>query len=454
MLSALVDRAIGRAPIGVMAYAALDRALDPALVDALFDEHARAQYTRTLLLSDLVGVMAAVVCRAQPSVRQAYAADPPAASLAAVYAKLAGVEPGVARELVRDTGARLKGVIDGLRPAPDPWFPGHTVRILDGNVLKASHHRLAVLRGTRASALAGLSVTVLDPDRGLAVDWFPAENGHAQERSLLPGVVATVEPGQVWVGDRNFCTAGFLGGILARGGGFLVRQHASAVRVEEVTRLAPAGVTATGAVFEQRVRLANVPGSPEVRRVVVRLTTPTEDGDTEIGLLTTVPAEVAPAGRVADRYRQRWGIEALFHRLTVVLNAEVRPLGYPKAALFGFAVGLVVSNAFAAVAAGLAAGHPDVAVADELSYHAVGWELRGSRELLRLVAEDVGAGWRAMSEATFVGWLKGVAAGADWGRYQKTRRGPKTPRPDRPKCPRYRHVATKKLLDKHRSQSP
>ena len=345
VLSKFIDRAIGQAPVAVMAYAALEYALDRDLINRVFTEQAREQYTRELLLSEMVDLMAAVVCRSQPSVRQAYAAEPPGATLTAVYDKLARIEPHVTREVVRQTAERMRGVIDQLRPNRDRWFTAYETRVLDGNVLKASHHRLKVLRGTRASALAGLSVTVLDPDRMLALDWFPSENGHDQERSLLPAILETVQPGEVWVGDRNFCTTAFLGGIIERGSRFLIRQHESTVRAEELADLRPTGRTSTGTVFEQRVQLTNVAGIPEVRRVVLRLDNPTEDGDTEIRLLTNLPAKAATAKAVAERYRERWGIEKLFLRLTVVLNAEIRPLAYPRAALFGFAVALVVSKA-------------------------------------------------------------------------------------------------------------
>jgi hypothetical protein len=454
VLSEFVERAVGQAPVGVMAYAAVERALDPALVDAAFAEHAREQYTRELLLSELVDLMAAVVCRAQPSVRQAYAADPPGATLTAVYAKLAGIEPHVARQVVRQTADRLREVIDELRPGRDPWFRGYETRVLDGNVLKGSQHRLKVPRGTRASALAGLSVTVLDPDRGLAVDWFPSENGHDQERSLLPAVLDVVRPGEVWVGDRNFCTTAFVGGVIGRHGRFLIRQHESTVRVEELGELRPAGRAATGAVFEQRVRLTNVAGRPVVRRVVLRLDRPTEDGDTEIRLLTNLPVKAASAERVAERYRERWGIERLFWRLTVVRNAEVRPRAYPRAALFGFAVALLVSNAFAVVTEALQAAHPAEPVREELSHDQVGLELRQSRGLLAVVGGELGVAVAGLTAAAFAAWLRGLARRADWTRYRKTRRGPKKPRPDRPKCPRYRHVATKKLLDQCRAQAP
>ena len=50
----------------------------------------------------------------------------------------------------------------------------------------------------------------------LVIDAFPCEDGHAQERSLLGQVEATVQPKDLWIDDRNFCTTGFLFGIARR----------------------------------------------------------------------------------------------------------------------------------------------------------------------------------------------------------------------------------------------
>ncbi len=55
--------------------------------------------------------------------------------------------------------------------------------------------------------------------------FFPCEDAHAQERSLLPQVLETVKPNDVWVNDRNFCTLAFLFGTRARKAFFVTRQH-------------------------------------------------------------------------------------------------------------------------------------------------------------------------------------------------------------------------------------
>jgi hypothetical protein len=64
--------------------------------------------------------------------------------------------------------------------------------------------------------MPGKSLVVLDPALMLAVDVFPCEDGHAQERSLLASVLPSVEAGDVWIADRNFCTYKIFGWGLGR----------------------------------------------------------------------------------------------------------------------------------------------------------------------------------------------------------------------------------------------
>ena len=88
----------------------------------------------------------------------------------------------------------------GLRPEP---VPGYAARILDGNVLTGTEHRIVPLRTTWSAGLPGMSLAVYEPASGLILDMVLEENAHAQERALLDR--STVEPGQLWIMDRNFC---------------------------------------------------------------------------------------------------------------------------------------------------------------------------------------------------------------------------------------------------------
>ena len=84
---------------------------------------------------------------------------------------------------------------------------------------------MKVLRHDSSAALPGKSLVVLDHSLGLATDICPCEDGHAQERSLIPEVLETVEAGDLWLADRNFCTTGFIFGIESQQAFFLLRQH-------------------------------------------------------------------------------------------------------------------------------------------------------------------------------------------------------------------------------------
>jgi hypothetical protein len=448
LLDAIVERFVERSPMAVAVRGAFEYALDPTHLDDLFVRVAGHRDDRELLFSTCVDLMATVVCRVKPSVHAAYQAnDQLPVSVAAVYARLARVPTAAGRQLVRHTADRLGPVIRAMGGAEADPLPGYRVKILDGNHLGKTQRRIKPLRDVVAGPLPGQTLVVLDPALGLALDVVCCEDAHAQERSLLDPILATVAEKDVWVADRNFCTTAFLFGIAQRKGYFVIRRHAATLSWERESDWVPAGRTDTGALDEQTIWLTE-PGGGElpVRRVRLTLNHPTRDGDGVIEVLTNLPAEVASASVVAELYRGRWSIEGLFLRLTAVLQCEVNTLGYPPAALFGFCVALAAGNVYAAVKGALRAAH-GAAVAEGVSDYHLALEVSGACPGLWIaVAAEVWAGIGAWPVGRMAEWLKGLARGANLGRYRKATRGPKKPRPPRTRFPDAKHVATSRLL--------
>jgi len=307
VFSDLFERFAADCPLPVVARATLENALNPRIIDGVFEDVADRQYTRKILFSSIVELMTLVVCRIRPAISAAYQARAETidASLKAVYDKLDRTEPAIAAALVRTTAERLAPVIQAMGGARPELLPGYRAKILDGNHLAGTQHRIKELRTMRAGALPGQALVVLDPALMLAVDVIPCEDGHAQERSLLGAVLETLYARDLLIQDRNFCTTGFLFGIARRDAFFVVRQHASTLHWEFVGKRRSCGRVATGKVFEQAVRLTD-PETDEVliaRRVTVVLDTPTRDGDAEIHLLTNRPDGDAKAKAVAELYR-------------------------------------------------------------------------------------------------------------------------------------------------------
>ncbi len=446
----IFDRFAKDSPIAVMVRGLLEHALPPQSVDQLFQQHAQTQYTRELLFSPMVDLMALVVCGVRPSIHAAYQArrDSILVSTTAVYDKLQRVEPHVAATLVRQTAGQLASVIAALGGAlPEP-LPGYHLRILDGNCLAATEHRLHELRVTAAGPLPGKSLVVLDPATMLAIDIVPCEDGHTQERALLHQVLPTVAPGELWLADRNFCTLPFVLGVQQQGAAFLVRQHAN-LPWQPVTNMTAVGQIDGVSVSEQTVRV-HEPDSGEVlllRRLRLLLPQPTRDGETVIYLLTNVPASAATALVLAQLYRRRWSIEGLFQDLAATLDSEQPRLGYPKAALFAFCVSLVAYNVLAVVRAALRAVHGQTAVEEGVSTYYLADEIEGVYRgmMIAVPAEH----WRVfgdMSAAMLAKALRQLAHQADLALYQRHPRGSKKPRPKRAKDKRHPHVATARLI--------
>src|SRR3954467_8822584 len=130
------------------------------------------------------------------------------ASLSAFYRKLNRMELAIPEAVVRRTAARARQLIaagGGLLPEP---VAGYAVRVLDGNILTGTEHRIAPLRTVGSAGLPGMSLAVYEPASGLITELILEEDAHRQERASVDRV--EVESGQLWIMDRNFCVRSLL----------------------------------------------------------------------------------------------------------------------------------------------------------------------------------------------------------------------------------------------------
>ena len=449
MLPSVFEAFIERSPICVMAQAVLENLFQPERLDELFERTAQKQYKRTLLFSSVVELMQAVVLGVEPAVYAAYRKRCHTLKVSdqAVYDKLDGMELGLSAALVKDSAQQAESVIDELAARRDPWLPGYRVRILDGNHLSATEHRLEELRTTWAAPLPGTVLAVLEPETGLATEVFLTPDGHAQERSLLDDVLAIVRERDVWIADRNFCTLKFLFEIAKKLGFFIIRQHGT-MKGQLRGRRVFQGDGPTGKIYEQAIEFSYEKKTYKLRRLTIELTQATRDGDTSLHLLTNLPAKVS-ARKVAELYRQRWTIETLFLEVTTTLTCEIHTLCYPKAALFVFCLALVAANAVAVIKAALRAAHGEEK-ADELSGYYLALEVKQVHAGMMIALPP--RRWQVfarMDAREFAKMLKEIAGHADLERYRKSPRGPKKPPPKKSRYRNGGHVSTHKLLTDH-----
>lgn len=449
ILSEVFERFAQESPVSVMTQALLENALPPSTVDGLFEDVAQRQYTRDLLFSDVVNLMGTVVCRIRPSINAASKKHAQALGVTrkAVYEKIDRVELGISAALVHHTAGALDAVITAMNGRCESWLPGYRTRIVDGSHLPGTEHRIGPLRATRAGALPGQALVVFEPESALVTDVLLCEDGHAQERSMTAELLALVEPGDLWVADRNFCTTKLLFGIAARGGSFLIRQHASTLTWEALGQRAGPDSGATGAVFEQALRLTSDQGEVlMVRRISVELDQPTRDGDRTLHVLTNLPPEDAAALAVAGLYRKRWTIETAFAELEASLHGEIDTLGYPKAALFAFCIALASYNVLSTIKAAIRSVH-GVAAAEAVSGSDLAEEVAGTRRGMRIaIPADEWVVFHGLPPHEMGRLLQELARAIRLEEYRKQPRGPKKPRPRRQSGAKIKHIATARIL--------
>ena len=211
------------APLGVMVRGIMESLLDAEALEKLLQEYAPQQYTLELTIDALVSLLIQVSAGHRASVFAAYTADqasmPPTISTSyqALYGKLGRMDPKLSEAIVRFCVEKLRPVLEKLPRAAAPILAGYRTRILDGNVLTGTDHRLTALRQWLNACLPGKSLVVLEPDLGLISDLVLCEDAYTQERALLTYILERVQAQDLLVFDRNFTTRGFAFGIAQRG---------------------------------------------------------------------------------------------------------------------------------------------------------------------------------------------------------------------------------------------
>jgi hypothetical protein len=448
ILPSILDPFVERAPAAVMTRIVLDWILDGTPLDRILQEVADGQFEREFTLRHFVEVMLDVACGFRPTPRAAFIRRDleRVASISAFYRKLGRMELAVTEEIVRSTAVRARQLVRaGGGTLPEP-IPGYPARIIDGNVLSGAEHRIEPLRTTWSAGLPGMSLAIYEPATATITDLILEEDAQAQERALFGRI--PIEPGRLYIADRNFCVRSLLFRITAAEAFFLVRWHRSTLPFRATSRLHRRGRCRSGEIIEQTIEVTDDEGvAHPLRRIVLELDEPTRDGETQIVLITNLPAEVTAAACCAA-YADRWEIEGHYQAMTDLLHCEIPSLGYPRAALFAFAMSAVAGNALAVLKGNLRVAHGEEIEQEVSDFALVDEAAEDYPGMMKAVPP---AAWppAAMHGAEEVAAvLNDVAAKVPVHRMFRSRRGPKRPRPKRSRGNRIHHVSNKKLLDR------
>ena len=449
----LLDRFKNECPVAMGTRLVLNHLLSDERMDTLFATHAGSQRCGELLFSSVADIMACVALNIKPSVNAAYKKhkEKLKVSVTSVYNKLQGIETQVSRALVSETAAELSQLWDHLEgPKPPPVLSGYKTRIIDGNHLAGTEHRIKELRTLGAAALPGTTIPILDPDKKLLVDVILSRDGHANEATLHPEILELVEKGEVWIGDRHFASQKMMTTIALDKKAFFVFRHSKGLlpNWESQGERRRIGRCDGGTIYEQKIAFTYQGRAICPRRVTIELDTPTRKGDTAVHVLTNLPSRVS-AKSVANAYRKRWNIETAFQHLATTLNSEINTLGYPQAALFSFCMSMMMYNLISVMKTSIGCAAGDADLADEVSsYYAANDVSESWKGFMTAVTEkEFDSVYGKLTLKQLAKELVDVARKLDFSQYRKSHRGPKKPPPKRKSGNRGNHESTARILD-------
>jgi hypothetical protein len=170
-------------------------------------------------------------------------------------------------------------------------------------------------------------------------------------------------------------------------------------------------------------------------------------------ILTQLPVAVADALKVAALYLERWSVEGMFQVITDVFHCEIKTLGYPRAALFVFAMAVVAFNILSTVKAALKALHGTGKIETGLSDFYLVEEVQGTfRGMMIALPPPLWQPWADLSVTAFAQTLKQWADKVVLKRFASSPRGPKKPKTKGTYDPQHPHVSTARLLEQKKNK--
>jgi hypothetical protein len=127
------------------------------------------------------------------------------------------------------------------------------------------------------------------------------------------------------------------------------------------------------------------------------------------------------------------------------LRSEINTLGYPKAALLCFSIGVVLYNTMSVLKSAIRAEHPD---APPLSGYYLAEEISATHlgMLIAIPRPHWTRTFARLSSRQMASTLQSLAAKVDPTRFRKNTRGPKQPPPKRTVGLKEKHVSTARSL--------
>ncbi|MGH6823702.1 MAG: transposase [Methylocella sp.] len=344
---------LARMPLAESAQWLLRWACDADRLQSIWNLHRSRCYERLISFGTLVRMIAEALLYHRGSGRRAFEknilAERLGASVAAAFGKLGRLPLAVSQAFLEETTAALGEVVVPVSlTKPPASLREFQPLIIDGKTIKRVEKRLKPLRGVGGGLIGGKALVGLDGLTGLALAMEANPDGDSSENLLVPGLLERLRrrvPGpRLFIADRSFGNLVQAEQFTTTGDHFLARLHSGCKFTADPARPAVTSRDETGRTL---IDSWGIVGGVSNRRRRALRQVELQRGPTEetIVVITDLDDPVKyPAADLLSAYRDRHGIEMVFHKTTEVFGLHRLIGGSPLAGLFQLAFCLLLYN--------------------------------------------------------------------------------------------------------------
>lgn len=327
-MTKLNERLLASMPLGEAVLCAWRATATQERLDRVFDENRGRCYQGILTFTQFVELTADALIQHGGSGHQAFSreaeADRLAVSESAVYGKLRRMPIAVSEALLCELTDAQRELfpVEALRDPPK-CLKGWEIVTLDGKSVKRVAKRLKVARGVRGGLVGGRALVAQHYATGQAMAMRAHPDGDVNDvrfvGELLPEVRRRLaDRPRLWMADAQFCDLVRINRFAQQGDAFLLRYNAKVPFYRDETWAAIHG-QADGRPYDEEWGWLGSPRREDrayVRRI--RLHRPGED---DVLIVTNLDdPQTYPAEELLRLYRQRWGVEQMFQKVTEVFS--------------------------------------------------------------------------------------------------------------------------------------
>lgn len=352
-MDCLSPEVLGRMPLAESVLSIWRSLVSEERLQPIWDQHRGRCYDKVICFPVIVQLISDALLKYGGSGRRSFEKGVEngslEASVTAAFGKLGRLPIAVSQSFLEESAAQLQKVFPPWAQWQGPKSLQHLqVVILDGKAIKNVAKRLKPLRGCSGGLLGGRALVAIDWTTELVIGMHAHADGQANDvafvEDLVPVVRRQISALICWVADRAFGDPVQTAHFTAREGDhFVVRYTKRTQFVLDSTRPQQTSKNDKGETIIESWGWLGAP-SNKLRRYVRHIELQRKSEEPIFLVTDLLEPEEYPVEDLLWLYRERWGIEQVFQKVTEVFGLSGLIGSTPSACIFQFAMCLLLYN--------------------------------------------------------------------------------------------------------------